>query len=49
MDFFLKILFIHLRVSKREFKREGAEGEGEEGSLLSEEPDAGLNPRTPRS
>ena len=45
---FLRILFIYL------FEREhkwgaGTEGEGEADSLLSREPDAGLDPGTPGS
>ena len=42
-DFF-KTLFIYLRESIQAV--EMAEGEGEAGSLLSREPDAGLDPRT---
>jgi len=33
-------------VRERESERESTEGEGEAGSLLSREPDAGLDPRT---
>ena len=40
--------FMYLFESERE-KELGAEGEGEAGSLLSKEPSAGLDPRTPRS
>ena len=51
-----KALCIHLREREREREREGATGGGAEGeresqadSLLSAEPDAGLDPTTLRS
>ena len=51
--FFLKILFVYLRERERKSAHTngvgGAEGEGDAGSPLSREPDAGLHPRTPRS
>ena len=54
--FFFKILFIYLRWGEREREREhisgggrGTEGKGEAGSMLSREPNVGLDPRTPRS
>ena len=45
-EVFKKILFIYL--TKREHKQgeQQAEGEGEAGSLLTREPDVGLEPRT---
>ena len=45
----MKIVFIYLR--ERESMNSGAEAEGEEKSSfpLSQEPDAGLDPRTLRS
>ena len=52
LPFLFKIIFIYLRES--EHKRgvggeQQAEGEKETDSLLSREPDVGLNPRTLRS
>ena len=46
LSLFLKILFIYLTEYKRAQAGGAAEGEGEAGSLLSREPDAGLHPRT---
>ena len=48
---FFKILFIYLRERERERAQAGeaAEVEGEVGSLLIREPNAGLYPRTLRS
>ena len=43
----LKVLFIYL--TERAQAGGAAEGEEEAGSLLSKEPDVGLNPRTPGS
>ena len=44
--FFLKISFIYLRESKGEHTGwGGGEGRGEAGSLLSKEPNMGLDPR----
>ena len=47
----MKILFIYLFVRERErvlcpYKQGEQQAEGEADSLLSKEPDAGLNPRT---
>ena len=47
MLFFLKILSISFR--DREHAKGGVEGEAEADSLLSGDPDAGLDPRTLRS
>ena len=45
--FFLKILFIYLTERERsQVGREAGRERGEAGSLLSREPDAGLDPRT---
>ena len=44
--------FIYLREKKREKEHKwerGVDGEGEADFLLSRHPDAGLDPRTPRS
>ena len=50
IESFLKKDFIYLRESAHTQKwGEGAEEEGEGGSPLRKEPDAGLNPRTPGS
>ena len=52
LSFFFKILFIYLTERQRERKRErtaGDTGEGEAGSALSREPDAGLDPKIPGS
>jgi len=46
-QYFFKILFIYLR--ERAQAERVAEGEGEAGSPLRREPDAGFNPRTPVS
>ena len=43
---FFKILFMYLRERKKQQSRGWAEGEGEADSLLSREPDSGLNPKT---
>ena len=43
---FLKILFIHSWETQREVE---TQAEGEAGSPLGREPDAGLNPKTPGS
>jgi len=48
-SFFLEILFIYLRERETGTEHEQGkevEGEGEAHSLLSREPDAGLDPRT---
>jgi len=42
---FKNYLFIYLR--EREWENTEGEGKGEAGSLLSQEPDVGLDPRTP--
>lgn len=51
--FFKKDFVIYLREGACEKARtrtgQGAEGEGEPGSLLISEPDLGLDPKTPRS
>ena len=44
--FFLKILFIYLTERDHKQAERQAEREEETGSLLSREPDAGLDPRT---
>ena len=46
--FLKKILFIHLRERERAWAGRGAEGEAEADSPLSREPDAALDPRTPK-
>ena len=43
--FFLKILFIYLTDREHKLAEKQAEREEEAGSLLSREPDAGLDPR----
>ena len=45
-NFFLKILFIYLTDRDHKQAERQAEREGEAGSQLSREPDAGLDPRT---
>ena len=47
--FFLKILFIYLTDRDHRYAGRQREREEEAGSLLSREPDAGLDPRTLRS
>ena len=49
--FFPKIFFIYLRERESVHKQgeQQAEGEGEAGSPLGREPNAGLDPRTPGS
>ena len=46
MQLFKKILFIYLIEKERKQGEQQAEGEGEGDSLLSREPNAGLDPRT---
>ena len=46
---FLKISFIYLTERSQVGREAGREREEEAGSLLSREPDAGLDPRTLRS
>ena len=46
--YFLKILFIYLTDRDHKQAERQAEREGEAGSLLSREPDVGLDPRTLR-
>ena len=47
--FFFKILFIYLTEREITSRQRGRQREEEAGSLLSREPDAGLDPRTLRS
>ena len=45
LSFFLKILFIHLSQTDKEYKQGERQAGGEAGSLLSKESDMELDPR----